>query len=181
MANSTQSEAVLRAAAPGDLDRLVAIDDDACELYAAAGIDLSFGMESPIVREERDAWAEALAQDRVRLVFLSGSRDADGFIALGWKDGDVYVEQLSVRRRAMRRGLGRRLMAWGEDWARRQGARRLLLTTYGHVPWNRPFYERLGWKLLPEPACGPDLRATLAFQRTHLPNPSERVAMVKAL
>lgn len=181
MPNSTPYAGAIRPAQPGDLDLLVAIDDDSCALYAAAGIDLSFGAESPIVRDERAAWAAAIAQGGVRLAAGSDPQDADGFIAMGRKDGIAYLEQLSVRCGAMRRGIGGRLMAWGEDWTRSQGQHRLRLTTYAHVPWNRPFYERHGWLLLPEAQWGPDLRATLALQRAHLPDPDQRVAMEKTL
>ncbi len=63
-----QFHPVLRAARPADLDLLVAIDDDACALYALAGINLSFGVDSAVVREERGAWAEAIRHNAVRLV-----------------------------------------------------------------------------------------------------------------
>lgn len=112
---------------------------------------------------------------------MTGADDAEGFIAMAWKDGDAYVEQLSVRQRSMRRGLGRQLLAWGEEWARAAGARRLILTTYGHVPWNRPWYEKQSWAVLPAGAHGAELRAALAFQRVHLPDPSQRVSMAKNL
>ena len=170
-----------RAARAGELDQLVKIDDDACTLYADAGLDLSFGAESPVVREEQVAWTAALAKGDVRLAMSHDGLGSDGFIAMAWKDGRAYVEQLSVRRTAMRRGIGRALMAWGEEWARQRRAPGLLLTTYGHVPWNRRYYEALGWFVLPETAWGPEIRATVAFQRAHLPDPQERVAMVKKL
>jgi len=174
-------EAWLRAAMPDDLDLLVAIDDDACELFAQAGIDLSFGADSALVREERAAWAAAIAAGGVRLACGVDPAGGDGFIAMAWKDGVPFIEQVSVRRRAMGRGLGRALIAWGEDWARGQGARRVLLTTYGHLPRNRPYYEKYGWSVLPDTQRGPELRAALAFQRAHLPHPALRIAMAKTL
>jgi GNAT superfamily N-acetyltransferase len=39
----------------------------------------------------------------------------------------------------MRQGLGRRLVRQAIDWA---GPEPLWLTTYAHLSWNRPFYER---------------------------------------
>jgi N-acetylglutamate synthase-like GNAT family acetyltransferase len=81
----------------------------------------------------------------------------------------------------MRRGIGRRLLEHVIAWAREGGARHLWLTTYGHLPWNRPFYESVGFVLVPEERCGPDIRHHLADQRRWLPEPSQRVAMRLAL
>jgi hypothetical protein len=33
------------------------------------------------------------------------------------------------------------------------------LTTFRDVPWNRPWYERLGFRVLGEDELGPELRA----------------------
>jgi hypothetical protein len=52
----------------------------------------------------------------------------------------------------------------------------LLLTTYEHLPWNAPFYERHGFHRLREEELGPELSAALAFERAHLPLPERRIA-----
>jgi len=89
-------------------------------------------------------------------------------------DGAPYLEQLSIRRTAMRQGLGRRLLQHAIAWA---GDEPLWLTTYGHIPWNRPFYERHGFVIVPESACPPGMVAILDDQRRALPAPEERIAM----
>jgi len=60
------------------------------------------------------------------------------------------------------------------EWA---GAEPLWLTTYAHVPWNAPFYERHGFVAVPESACAPALLAALEEQRRFLPAPQQRIAM----
>lgn len=97
-----------------------------------------------------------------------------GLLVLDRIDGAAYLEQLSVRRTAMRQGLGRRLLGRAIDWA---GDAPLWLTTYAHVPWNRPFYERHGFVTIPESACPPGIVAILDDQCRALPAPDERIAM----
>jgi hypothetical protein len=55
------------------------------------------------------------------------------------------------------------------------------LTTYDDVPFNRPYYERHGYAVVPEIACGPGVQHHLDEQRRHLPGPAQRVAMRRRL
>jgi ribosomal protein S18 acetylase RimI-like enzyme len=74
----------------------------------------------------------------------------------------------------MRQGIGRRLLERAIEWA---GGESLWLTTYAHIPWNRPFYERHGFVTIPESACPPGIVAILDDQRKALPAPHQRIAM----
>ena len=76
----------------------------------------------------------------------------------------------------MRRGVGRSLMAFAQRWSATQGE--LWLTTYRHVPWNGPWYERLGFARVAEAVWRPELRAIVESERGALPCPDERIAMV---
>jgi GNAT superfamily N-acetyltransferase len=104
-----------------------------------------------------------------------------GFAALDIVDGDPYLEQLAVRAAAMRRGIGALLLAHAAAWAKAQAGRALWLTTYSHLPFNRPYYERHGYLVVPEEDCGPGILHHLAEQRRYLPAPAERVAMRRPL
>jgi len=53
------------------------------------------------------------------------------------------------------------------------------MTTYTHLPWNRPFYERHGFVRVPESACPRGIVAILDDQRRALPAPHERIAMLR--
>lgn len=52
------------------------------------------------------------------------------------------------------------------------------LTTYDHVAWNRPWYEREGFRVVSPDAAGPELRAILDAEGA-LPDPQHRVLMVR--
>ena len=170
---------LVRPARTNEIDAIVAIDDDACSLDADAGLVFTFGPAHPFAIDERTRWTQAIAEGR-----LDVATDADGtlvaFAARRFVDGEPYLDQLSVVRTWMRRGLGTRLLHEAIAWADRHPAGRLWLTTYSHLPWNRPFYERAGFSVRAAASCGPELQAILASQRAVLPEPDQRVAMVRA-
>ncbi|MGV9375748.1 N-acetyltransferase family protein [Nonomuraea sp. NPDC003707] len=58
---------------------------------------------------------------------------------------DAYVGELAVHSRAVRTGVGRRLMAAAEDWAQQQGLRHLTLETGAANTTARRFYAALGY------------------------------------
>lgn len=72
-------------------------------------------------------------------------------------DGAMHIEQVSVDPAQSGRGIGRRLIDHIGMTARRQGIRALTLTTFTNVPWNGPYYERLGFASIPQSALSPGL------------------------
>ncbi|MEW2805848.1 GNAT family N-acetyltransferase [Streptomyces massasporeus] len=82
-------------------------------------------------------------------------------------DGALHIEQVSVHPRAARRGVGRALLAHAADRAREEGLTALTLTTFTDVPWNAPYYARLGFRPLPEGDLTPGLRAIRATEAAH--------------
>ena len=69
-----------------------------------------------------------------------------GFATLIDVAGFVHLEQLSVHPEHARRGIGRALIEHAIADARGRGARAVTLRTFAEVPWNGPFYERLGFR-----------------------------------
>ncbi|MCL4686434.1 crotonase/enoyl-CoA hydratase family protein [Myxococcota bacterium] len=166
----------LRLAREDELEELVGIDDDAGTLYPEAGVRIELAPDSPFLAAERARWQRAVRLERV-FVAVGGDQRTLGFAALDVLDGEPYLEQLSVRRHAMRRGIGRQLLRRARVWAAQQPGDFLWLTTYDHVPWNRVFYEREGFVVVPEPAWPADIARHVAEQRAFLPDPERRIAM----
>ncbi|ARF59828.1 GNAT family N-acetyltransferase [Streptomyces gilvosporeus] len=71
-------------------------------------------------------------------------------------DGCVHIEQVSVHPDHARRGIGRALIDRAEGEGR--GAAALTLTTFAEVPWNAPYYTRLGFRVLDDGELTPGLR-----------------------
>lgn len=166
---------LIRAALPGELATFVALDDDAGQLYAQVGLRLDFPPDHPFAVAERASWLCSLELGRA---FLAIGDDGTplGFAALDVVDGAPYLDQLSVRLDSMRHGIGRALLARAIDWARAHGDA-LWLNTYDHLPWNRPFYEKEGFVVVPPDAWGAGMTAVVEAQRQVLPAPERRVVM----
>jgi GNAT superfamily N-acetyltransferase len=164
----------LRLARPEEMSIVRAIDDDAWRLFDSVGITLLMPPDHPYAVEESAMW-EAAARAGQLFFALEGDEPV-AILVLDEVDGAPYLEQLSVRGAFGRRGIGRALVAHALEWSRARGE--LWLTTYGHVPWNRPYYERLGFSLVPERDIGPQMRKLVRGQRDALPDPEHRVVMV---
>lgn len=159
-----------------ELPIAIAIDDDAWTTYVE--LDRRFAVDRsddhPFVRSELARWEAAVRAGGLRFACTS-DRTPVGLLILDTMDGVPHLQQVSVRRAWGRRGVGRMLV----EFALHQSAgRELWLTTYDHVVWNQPWYQRLGFVAVPDDACGPETRAVLDLERASLPDPDHRVAMV---
>ncbi len=121
----------IRVAAPADFAHLREIEAESDELFASVGI-------GPF--QEDDAAHHLMAVDVVSVVGEPPLR----FASVEVVDGAAHLWQLSVVPSIQRRGLGRALVAAVCDWARLMGYEAVTLTTFRDVPWNGPFYEKLG-------------------------------------
>lgn len=170
----------IRSVHPSELDVMASIDEDASALFVAHGITLNVSPEHELVLAERERWRRAAQLGRAFLA-VDAEGASLGFTALDVVDGEPYLDQLAVRVSAMRRGVGASLLAHASAWAKAEGAAALWLTTYSHLPFNRPYYERHGYVVVPELQCGPGILHHLAEQRRLLPAPRQRVAMRRML
>jgi ribosomal protein S18 acetylase RimI-like enzyme len=87
--------------------------------------------------------------------------DADrpvAYLLLDVVDGNAHVEQVSVHPSHARQGLGKTLLDTAAAWAQQHGLAALTLTTYTNVPWNAPYYRRLGFQIMPEEEITEGLR-----------------------
>jgi ribosomal protein S18 acetylase RimI-like enzyme len=122
----------------------------------------------------------ALAAQKARAaVTLVAGRPAVGFVRLENVDGHAHIGQLSVVPEYGRLGLGRALVDAGCAWARERGDRIVTLTTFAGVPFNAPWYRRLGFEELNHPP-GPELRGVVAEERD-LEELGDRVVMGRRL
>ncbi|MFB7618607.1 GNAT family N-acetyltransferase [Kitasatospora sp. NPDC056181] len=78
-----------------------------------------------------------------------------GYLLAEPVDGALHIEQVSVHPGHARRGIGRALI---EHLAATTDAPALTLTTFADVPWNAPYYARLGFRPLADAEVTPGLR-----------------------
>ena len=137
---------VVRPARGDDLPALVDVERAAGALFRDVGMDavaddepLSVAVLAAYQRDGR-AWVAA------------GEGDVPvGYLLIDVVDGCAHVEQLTVDPAYARRGLGRALLGMADGWARDRGLVALTLLTFAEVPWNAPYYARLGFAVVDEP------------------------------
>jgi GNAT superfamily N-acetyltransferase len=103
------------------------------------------------------------------------------YLLLGAIDGYAHVEQVSVHPSHGRRGIGRQLIEAADRWACEHDLAGLALTTYARVPWNAPYYERLGFQTWPDPEVPPGLQAVREHEAQRGLDAWPRVVMVRSL
>lgn len=166
----------VRPAREQEIALAVAIDDDAGSLYDEVGLPMDFNESHPFARAEIERWTEAARLQRL-LFACTSSGVPVGFAVLDFVDGKPHLDQLSVRRAFMKRGIGKTLVDRAKAWSVRAGE--LWITTYSDiVPWNAPWYRRLGFVAMKDEDAGPELQERIAAERSVLPAGGERVAMV---
>ncbi len=129
-----------------------------------------------------DALTRAIGDDRV-WVAVDDRSDADGDVigfSVGWAfDGEAHLDEVAVHPEHGRRGVGRALIDAVIEWALDRGLPSITLTTYRDVPWNRPYYERLGFTVV-EPLSEP-LQRLIDHQAQWGLIPELRVVMRRTL
>ncbi|WP_152083336.1 GNAT family N-acetyltransferase [Enterobacter oligotrophicus] len=71
-----------------------------------------------------------------------------GFILAEVHPSSLFIVELSVHLDWQGKGAGRQLISCVADTARTLGLTSLTLTTFRDVPWNAPFYARLGFEMI---------------------------------
>jgi len=125
----------IRVARPHELGRLRQIEVASDELFAQVGI-------GPFCEEDEESHLE-----RAAVVLVSGD-PAVGFACVEVVDGAAHLWQLSVHPSESRRGRGSALVTAVCEWAASEGYGAVTLTTFRDVPWNGPFYARMGFRVL---------------------------------
>jgi N-acetylglutamate synthase-like GNAT family acetyltransferase len=90
----------------------------------------------------------------------------------------VHIEQVSVHPAHAHQRIGAMLLDHVAAWAAGQELTGMTLITFRGVPWNAPYYERLGFHELAEAEVSPGLAARKAAEGGNL---SARVCMLRDL
>ncbi|MEU8624604.1 GNAT family N-acetyltransferase [Streptomyces sp. NPDC048669] len=152
----------IRPARRSDLPLLQDIERAAGEPFRTVGMSRVADDEPPPLdvldeyRRAGRAWVTVRPDDRPL-----------GYLVADPVDGAAHIEQVSVHPSAARRGLGGGLISHTESWAAAEGLTALTLTTFSHVPWNAPYYARLGFRVLTEAELTDGLRKIRAEEAEH--------------
>jgi predicted N-acetyltransferase YhbS len=150
------SNLTFRVAAPHDAQAIRTIEFEAGQRFASvgmAGIADAPPMELDIVNRKIDA------QQIVVAVAADGS--CVGFVMFEPQPTRFYVQELDVLSSHAGQRIGAALIEQVAHRARAQQITQLTLSTYREVPWNAPYYRRLGFRDIEEA----DLDAVLIARR----------------
>ena len=162
---------VVTRARPGDVRHLAAIELAAARLLSGSAPESVLDEITPL-----SVLSAARANGRL-WVALSGDVPV-GFAHVELFEPNVaHLEELDVHPNHGRRGLGRRLVVEVCRWAGARGYAAVTLTTFRDVPWNMPFYARLGFEEVAEEAITPSLRAVQADETRRGLDWTRRVVM----
>ncbi len=166
----------IRPARAAEVEAIRAIERAAGQSFASVGY--------PDVARHEPTPAAALRDAVTDGALFVAATPADapvGFVICTEIDGDLYVQELAVHPDHAGHRLAVPLLQAAEDLARRLGLPALSLTTFRTVPWNAPYYERLGFHILSDTQIGPSLRFVIARQKAAGLDVANRVAMRRYL
>jgi ribosomal protein S18 acetylase RimI-like enzyme len=144
----------IRLATAEDVASLPAIESAACSLFDQIPATAAL----PLLLTSLEDFEEA--QHRSFLWIAEAASEGPVGFALGERlDGSLHLEELDVLPAFGRQGIGARLVDALCDGARARGIAAVTLCTFRDIPWNAPFYERLGFRILNEDELTPGLAA----------------------
>ncbi|AZM56417.1 GNAT family N-acetyltransferase [Streptomyces sp. WAC 01529] len=152
----------IRPATAAELPALQEIERAAGEAFRALGMDAVADDEPPTTAElERfrragRAWVATDGDDAPVAYVLSEPTEHT--------ERTEHIEQITVHPSAARRRVGRALIEHLAERARAEGRTALTLTTFADVPWNAPYYARIGFRPLTDAELTPALREIRAHE-----------------
>lgn len=135
----------IRLATAEDVPSLLAIESAACVLFDQIPVTAALPLRlTPI--------GDFLEAQRHGLLWVADAAPGDlvGFALAERLDGSLHLEELDVLPAYGRQGIGTRLVRVVCDGARARNVAAVTLCTFRDVPWNAPFYRRLGFRILGE-------------------------------
>ncbi|MBC7504805.1 MAG: GNAT family N-acetyltransferase [Sandarakinorhabdus sp.] len=166
---------MIRLATPADLPAVHAVELSAGTVFAGTHMDFA-------ANHAPNHPADLLTAIRRRLMWVAVT-DATpiGFLFAEPCNEGLYLRELAVAAPSQQQGHGAALMAIGIAAARERRDPLVMLTTDRTLPWNAPFYARLGFTIAEGDAIPREAQRRLAGQYAMGFSPAHRCAMVMDL
>jgi GNAT superfamily N-acetyltransferase len=149
----------LRFATPAEIPLLREIERASAQRFIGLMDALAADEPSP-----PEILAARIASDG--LLVAADAADAPiAFVMFRPVEDGLYIEQIDVLPAFAGRRVGAALLDAVADQARSGGLKRLMLSTFRDVPWNAPYYGRLGFADIADDALTPGL---IEIRREHL-------------
>ncbi len=169
----TAAAYTIRRAQPAELPQLPAIERAAAAQFRAT--QFAAMADLPLSAAEIDP-----AHDQI-WVAVAPTGAPVGFALVHRLATVAHLHELDVHPAHARRGLGRCLIEAVVVWAEGEGLRAITLTTFRNIPWNAPYYARIGFRPLAADELSAELRAISDAEAAAGLPVSERVYMRRDL
>lgn len=146
---------VIRTACAEDASFLPGIERSAAQLFRQIP-SLSWIADDAVLPEETHL---ACMRAGTCWVATDEKDHPTGFLSARICKKDLHILEMSVSRKKQGRGIGKALLHNACTWAKGHQMESVTLTTFQELPWNAPFYARMGFERLPDSS----LNARLAF------------------
>lgn len=166
-----QDQFTIRTARADELDRLRQVEHSAGQLFRTVGMGA--------IADHQPTTIEDLAAARVSGLLWVGAPDHDlvGFALADEIDGNLHLDELAVDPGFARQGLGSALVETVCAEAKVRGCPWVTLRTFADIPWNGPFYLKLGFRECPDSAVTPSLWRLISEEPAKGLNVSPRIFM----
>ena len=167
-----RADHTIRVANRGDLALLPTIEREAASRFEPYGLAEVMGG----VVTSADNF-EASYQDGRLWVAADTQGQVVGFALASVVGENAHLDELDVLPTHGRRGIGTALVQAVHEWAIRSDYSAVTLTTLSDIPWNRPFYEALGYQVIGGDDLSKPLRQLLLAEAERGLPSEGRVAM----
>ncbi len=162
----------IRLAKPTDLPFLAEIETAAGELFSQFPVLANLPTDAT-----RLASFESAQRNQLLWVATSQSGKPVGFALVKLLGDSAHLEEMDVLPEFGRRGIGSKLVQTVCEWAQTSGIPAVTLTTFRDVPWNAPFYQKLGFRILEREELTPELQQLVEQEESRGLKRELRVAM----
>ncbi|WP_109910255.1 GNAT family N-acetyltransferase [Klebsiella variicola] len=171
--NTITADAVLRLTQESDIALLPAIERSAAQAFRQIP-SLAWLADSEVISVARHH--DYLETEHSLLAEAAGQ--PIGFILTEPLDDALFIVEVAVHQDWQHQGIGRMLLKQVIEGAQQMGyPAAVTLTTFREVPWNAPFYTRLGFTMLDELTLPAGLAAKREQETRHGLPPESRCAM----
>lgn len=134
----------IRLASADEIHKVAPLEQAAGELFRPLGMN-AVADDAPIAESEL-----LLAVDERRLWFAVEYGVLKAYLLGDFLPQSLHIDQVTVHPDAARRGLGALMIESVSADPRSKERGLLTLTTFVDVPWNAPYYRRIGFRDVPE-------------------------------
>lgn len=166
----------VRFANKADYLSLPRIEKSAAKAFLTIGMDEIADMEPLSV-----SFYNELEQQKPFFIFVAENENLDllGFCLVIFIDEQPHIKELSVSAEHTGKGIGTLLIQNVVKESKNRDYQAITLTTFTEVPFNAPFYQKLGFAMFTPEHDWPELHSTLQDEKAGVLKNYKRTAMIK--